>query len=64
MGAAYVILGKSVPPHFLALGTIGSVVALVMPKPWSSAPKKEAKIEAASSDEEKFIKNYLEKNSA
>lgn len=62
MGAAYNILGKSVPPQFLALGTIGAVVLLVVPKPWAPAVKKEAKIEAASKDEEDFIKKYLEKN--
>lgn len=62
MGAAYQILGRAVPPHQLALGTIGAVVLLVMPKPWAAAPKKEAKIEAANADEEKFIKQYLEKH--
>lgn len=62
MGAAYQILGRSVPPHQLALGTIGAVVLLCLPKPWSATPKKEAKIEAANPDEEKFIKAYLEKH--
>jgi F-type H+-transporting ATPase subunit k len=62
MGAAYTILGKSVPPHFLAIGTIGAVVLLAAPKPWAATPKKEAKIEAANEDEEKFIKAYLEKH--
>lgn len=62
MGAAYTILGKSVPPQYLALGTIGAVVLLVAPKPWSATPKKEAKIEAANADEEKFVKEYLAKH--
>ncbi|ODQ44672.1 hypothetical protein PICMEDRAFT_18075 [Pichia membranifaciens NRRL Y-2026] len=62
MGAAYNILGKAVPPHQLALGTIGAVVLLVLPKPWATTPKKEAKIDAANADEEKFIKAYLEKH--
>lgn len=62
MGAAYNILGKTVPPHQLALGTIGAVVLLVLPKPWATTPKKEAKIDAANADEEKFIKAYLEKH--
>lgn len=64
MGAAYVILGKSVAPQYLALGTLGTVVALVMPKPWGAAPKKEATIGAGSAEEEKFVKEYLEKHSA
>lgn len=62
MGAAYTILGKSVAPQFLALGTIGAVVALVAPKPWATVVKKEAKIEAANKDEEEFIKNYVAKH--
>lgn len=62
MGAAYNILGKSVPPHFLALGTIGAVVLLVAPKPWAPATKREATIDASSKDEEDFIKAYLAKH--
>lgn len=64
MGAAYIILGKSIAPQYLALGTVGAVLALVVPKPWNSTPKKEATIAAGSSEEEKFIKEYLEKNAA
>lgn len=63
MGAAYTILGKAIPPHQLALGTIGAVVLLCLPKPWAPTPKKEAKIDAANADEEKFIKEYLAKHS-
>lgn len=62
MGASYNILGRAVAPHFLALGTIGAVVLLVVPKPWNATPKKEAKIEASSPEEEKFIKEYLDKH--
>lgn len=62
MGAAYNILGRAIPPHQLALGTIGAVVLLVLPKPWAATPKKEAKIEASSPEEENFIIQYLEKH--
>lgn len=62
MGAAYNILGKSVPPHFLALGTIGAVVLLVAPKPWAPAVKREAQIDASSKEEETFIQEYLSKH--
>lgn len=34
MGAAYQIFGKTFQPHQLALATLGSVVLLVLPKPW------------------------------
>lgn len=63
MGAAYTILGKSVPPQILALGTIGAVVLLAAPKPWAATPKKEVKVEAATSDEEKYINDFLKEHS-
>lgn len=63
MGAAYNILGKQVQPQFLALGTIGAVLLAVVPKPWAAAaPKKDLVAAAAGSpEEEKFIREYVEK---
>nr|C0HK66.1 RecName: Full=ATP synthase subunit K, mitochondrial [Ogataea angusta] len=59
---AYTLFGKAIPPHHLAIATIGTVVALVAPKPWSPKVKLEPKIDASSPEEEKFIKEYLEKH--
>lgn len=37
MGANYTILGRSIPPHFLAIGTILTVVGgITIPKAFSS----------------------------
>ncbi|GMF16225.1 hypothetical protein B5S31_g3779 [[Candida] boidinii] len=62
MGAAYNILGKSVPPHHLAIGTIGAVVALVIPKPWGTTVKPQPEIQASSKEEEAFITEFLSKH--
>lgn len=62
MGAAYTILGKSVPSHQLALATLGAVVFYVVPKPWAAAPPKHPSINASSPEEEKFVTEWLAKN--
>ncbi|ODV84473.1 hypothetical protein CANARDRAFT_29022 [[Candida] arabinofermentans NRRL YB-2248] len=62
MAGAYTILGRAVPPHHLAIATIGTVVALVAPKPWTPKVKNEPKIDASSPEEEKFIKDFLAKH--
>ncbi|AWU77391.1 uncharacterized protein C5L36_0D01280 [Pichia kudriavzevii] len=62
MGANYNLLGRSIPPHYLSLATIGAVVLLAAPKPWAPAVKKEAEINASSKEEEAFVKAYLEKH--
>ncbi|GEQ72081.1 hypothetical protein JCM33374_g5767 [Metschnikowia sp. JCM 33374] len=62
MGAAYTILGKSVPSNILALATLGSVVLLVAPKPWGPAKPVHPPINAASAEEEKFVKDFLAKH--
>lgn len=64
MGAAYNILGRSVPPHHLALATLGAVVFGVAPKPWGSAAPAHPQINASSPEEEKFVKEWLAKNGA
>lgn len=64
MGAAYTIMGKSVAPHLLALGTIGTVLLFTaVPNPF--AAKKvlgEPTIGAALPEEEKFVVDYLAKH--
>ncbi|WPK26726.1 hypothetical protein PUMCH_004086 [Australozyma saopauloensis] len=63
MGAAYTILGRSVPPHYLALATIGAVGLVVAPKPWGNAKEAHAPINASSPEEEKFVKEFVAKHS-
>lgn len=62
MAAAYKILGRSVPPHYLALATIGAVVFVVVPKPWAAKEAHPA-IKASSPEEEKFVKDFIAKSS-
>ncbi|CAR25291.1 ATP synthase subunit K [Lachancea thermotolerans] len=64
MGAAYNILGKTVQPHQLALGTLAAVSLLVVPNPFASSARKQPEIKASSEDEEKFIAEYLKKHTA
>lgn len=59
MGAAYHIMGRSVPAHQLAIATLGLVTLLAIPKPWNPAPK-HPKIIAESEDEKKFIEKYVQ----
>ncbi|KAI5964031.1 ATP19 [Candida theae] len=61
MGAAYHIFGKTVQPHQLAIATLGSVVLLVIPKPWAVKPTHPS-INASSPEEEKFVKEWLAKH--
>lgn len=63
MGAAYHIMGRNVPSHFLALGTIGLAALIAMPNPFSSKKAKTVEFNASSKEEEKFIKEYLVKHS-
>ncbi|KAG5360262.1 ATP synthase subunit K [Yarrowia sp. B02] len=66
MGAAYHIFGKTVYPHQLAIGTILSVVGgVVLATSGKKAEKPAAPaIQAGSSDEEKFIANFLKEQEA
>ncbi len=55
MGAAYIIFGKSVLPHQLALGTLGALVfAIIVPKGKKETPKYPP-LNSSSPEEEKFI---------
>ncbi|CAN3359390.1 ATP synthase subunit K, mitochondrial [Diutina catenulata] len=62
MGAAYHIMGRAVPPHQLALATLGLVTFIAMPKPWGPAAPKHPEINASSKEEEAFIKKFLQDN--
>lgn len=62
MGAAYQIFGKTFQPHQLALATLGSVVLLVLPKPWGPPSPTTSPIKASSPEEEKFIQEWLAKH--
>ena len=53
--------GKTFQPHQLALATLGSVVLLVLPKPWGPSPTTPP-IKASSPEEEKFIQEWLAKH--
>lgn len=64
MGAAYTILGRTVQPHQLALGTLGLVSLLVVPNPFKSKPAAKPVYSSSSKEEEDFIKAYLEKHTA
>lgn len=61
MGASYIIFGRNVQPYQLALGTIAALGLTV--SYFTGGKKVEAlpKIEASSSDEEKFILDYIRK---
>ncbi|SAM01360.1 hypothetical protein [Absidia glauca] len=66
MGGYYVIAGKKVPNHILSMGFIGAYVAgyaaySMKPKPAQPATPP---IQASSSDEEAFIKEFLAKAEA
>lgn len=72
MGAAYNILGKMVPPHFLAIGTIGAVVGGVTASSYMggkseeknapAAPAAAPAAEAGELDVEKAINDFLASN--
>lgn len=71
MGAAYNILGKMVPPHFLAIGTIGAVVGGITASSYlgkteeaDTAPAAPAApaTEAGELDVEKAINDFLASN--
>ncbi|CUM63327.1 uncharacterized protein PRCAT00000898001 [Priceomyces carsonii] len=62
MTATYQILGRSVGSHQLALATLGAVVFLAVPKPWGPPKATTPAINASSPDEEKFVKEWLAKN--
>jgi F-type H+-transporting ATPase subunit k len=62
MGAAYQILGKSVPSHYLSLATLGAVVLTVAPKPWGPGAPAHPQISASSPEEEKYVKEFLAKH--
>lgn len=62
MGSAYQIFGRSVPGHYLAMGTFGLIGAAAVYAKSGGAPKEAApQVQAESSDEEKFIFDYLKK---
>lgn len=62
MGSAYQILGRSFQPHQLAIGTLSLVALVAMPNPFAAKKANEVEIQASSKEEEKFIKEYLEKH--
>ncbi|GMM29298.1 hypothetical protein DAMA08_020140 [Martiniozyma asiatica (nom. inval.)] len=66
MGAAYTILGKAVPSHYLAIGTLASVVGGVKLNSFLGASEKPAAAPAAAPaapkdelDVEKAISDFL-----
>lgn len=62
MGAGYQILGRHVPSHQLALGTLGLVALIVAPNPFAAKKPKSVDFNAGSKEEEQFIQNYLAKH--
>lgn len=62
MGATYNVLGRAVPSHYLAIATIVSVVFVAAPKPWNNVKLAHPPINAASPEEEKYVKEYLAKH--
>ncbi|CCH61394.1 hypothetical protein TBLA_0E03400 [Henningerozyma blattae CBS 6284] len=59
--AAYVIMGRTVPNHYLALGTLGTLSLFLIPNPFKS--KKPLVPDLAklcdSEKEQKFVSEYL-----
>ncbi|CAI4051126.1 hypothetical protein N7582_005122 [Saccharomyces uvarum] len=62
MGAAYHVMGKAIPPHQLAIGTLGLLSLLVVPNPFKRAKPKTVDIKTGNKEEEQFIENYLKKH--
>lgn len=63
MGHAYQILGRTFQPHQIAIATFGLVALLAAPNPFAKKQPKTVDISAGSPEEEKFIKEYVEKHS-
>lgn len=62
MGSAYQIFGRSVPGHYLAMGTFGLLaLGTIYAKSGGTTKEQAPPIQAESSDEEKFIFDYLKK---
>lgn len=60
MSVTYQILGRAVPAHQLAIGTMGLVAFLVAPKPWNSSKNVvDVKKLCDSPEEEKFVTDYI-----
>ncbi|CEP24856.1 unnamed protein product [Cyberlindnera jadinii] len=64
MGSAYTILGRTVPAHQIAIGTLSAALLLAIPNPFAAAVKPTPKIEASSPEEKKFIEDYLKQAEA
>ncbi|KAK9722096.1 hypothetical protein K7432_002943 [Basidiobolus ranarum] len=67
MGGYYVIAGKKIANEYLALGTLGSLGALVWgaKKKMAGPPKdltSEPPLNTASAEEEAFVKEYISKH--
>ncbi|AQZ11499.1 ATP19 (YOL077W-A) [Zygosaccharomyces parabailii] len=63
MGHAYQILGRTCQPHQIAIATLGFVALLAAPNPFSKKQPKTVDFSASSPEEEKFIKEYVQKHS-
>lgn len=63
MGNAYHILGRTVQPHQIAIGTLSLAALLAVPNPFAKKQPQSLDFSSSSSDEEKFIKEYVEKHS-
>ncbi|KAL3229773.1 ATP synthase subunit K, mitochondrial [Nakaseomyces bracarensis] len=62
MGAAYQILGRTFQPHQLAIATLSLLAIAAAPNPFAAKKTREVELNASSKEEEKFIKEYLEKH--
>ncbi|EDO19271.1 hypothetical protein Kpol_1036p13 [Vanderwaltozyma polyspora DSM 70294] len=64
MGSAYKILGKNVPSHYLAIGTLSALALVAIPNPFKASEPKKVEFNSSSKDEEKFIQEYLAKHAS
>ncbi|KAH8146671.1 uncharacterized protein LAJ45_09354 [Morchella importuna] len=64
MVAMYTIAGRQVGSHHLAMATLGSVIGIVALATGGKKDKTTPPIQASSSDEEKFIKEFIAKAEA
>lgn len=62
MAAGYTILGRTVHAHQLSIATLSAVAFIAAPKPWGPPAPTHPQILASSPEEEKFIKDFLAKN--
>lgn len=64
MGSGYNIMGRVIPPHQMAIGTISLVALICMPNPFAVKTPRTVDLKTGNKEEEKFIEEYLAENAS